>query len=345
MTLAEVSIFFTKDSIEKIRHPTVVSECERVDFEFKHKVVYYNSRFLKEFIYLLKDDEIVFLEELFGPVFDTFGLTFFTFENNFYYLFNLPINPNYTIHVFIQEKDWFRFPYWINTERLASLGKMAGEISHELKNPLSGILLYASMLKEEIGEVPTYQTWIDRIINLTERCRNIINGLLAFGRPEEEKREWVDLNLSVKKVYELLSEYPMFKNVTFTFKLQKNLPKVYVSQKQIEQVFFNLFINAAQAMKGKGEIIVETSVKYDTVIIKVKDTGPGIPPEIMPFIFDPFFTTKEKGEATGLGLSICYGIIKNHGGRINVYNLKEGGACFEILFPLPTRETLRDDAV
>ncbi|WP_168194256.1 sensor histidine kinase [Thermodesulfobacterium sp. TA1] len=341
----ENSIIFTKDSIEKINYPTAISECERVGLEFKHKIVYYNSRFLRDFIYLLKDDEVVFLEELFGPVFDTFGLTFFTFENNFYYLFNLPINPNYTIHVFIQEKDWFRFPYWINTERLASLGKLAGEISHELKNPLSGILLYASMLKEEIGEVPTYQTWLERIISLTERCRMIINGLLTFGRPEEEKREWVEVNFTIKKVYELLSEYPLFKNIKFNLKLQTNLPQIYASQGQIEQVLFNLFINAAQAMKGKGEITVETFFKNDTIVIKVKDTGPGIPSEIMPFIFDPFFTTKEKGEATGLGLSICYGIIKNHGGRINVYNLKEGGACFEILFPLLTREALREDAV
>ncbi len=339
------SYVLTKRELEDIKYPCVISLKENAQGGEKHKIVEYNSSFLKNFIYLLKDEGIIFLEELFGPVFEETGLTFFTFENQFYYLFNIPFSFRYMLHIFIQEKEWLRFPYWFNTERLASLGKLAGEISHELKNPLSGILLYATMLKEELPENSIYSEWINRIIHLTNRCKNITTNLLSFGRPEKDNKEWVDVNESARKVAELLSGYEVFKNIRINWKLKEKLPRIYVNRTQIEQVFFNIFINAAEAMKGYGEITVETFIKNDKLCIKIKDTGPGISSKIMPFIFDPFFTTKDKNKGTGLGLSVCYGIIKNHRGKIRVYNLREGGACFEISFPLYTREALREDEV
>ncbi len=339
------SYTITKENLEKIKYSCVISLKENIQDTNKHRIVEYNSSFLKNFIYFLKDEEAIFLEDLFGPVFNESGLTFFTFENQFYYLFNIPFNYGYTLHIFIEEKEWLKFPYWFNTERLASLGKLAGEISHELKNPLSGILLYATMLKDELPPNSAYTEWLDRIIHLTNRCKNITTSLLSFGKPEKENKEWVDINESAKKVSQLLSGYEIFKNIKMNWNLYDKLPKIYANRTQIEQVFFNIFINAAEAMKGYGEITVETFIKNDNIFIKIKDTGPGIPSKVMPFIFDPFFTTKNKNEGTGLGLSVCYGIIKNHRGKVKVYNSREGGACFEISFPLYTREALREDEV
>lgn len=341
----DTQILLTKESVEKISYPCVISLREKNLEETRHKIFFYNTYFLKTFIFNLKEENVSYLEEIFGPVFESLGLTFFTFENRFYYLFNIPLNSRHTLHIFIEEKEWLKFPHWINTQRLASLGKLAGEISHELKNPLSGILLYATMLKEELGSSSPYSEWLERITYLANKCKGIINALLNFGKPEKTTKAWVDINQVIKKVYEILSGYPIFNKVKFIWKLKDNLPLLYANQGQLEQVFFNLFINAAQAMKGEGEITVETFIRYDNIIVRIKDTGPGIPSEVMPFIFDPFFTTKDKSEASGLGLSICYGIVKNHGGQIRAYNLKEKGACFEISFPLQTREALREDEV
>lgn len=343
--MEQLQILFSKESLENIGYPCAISCVEKNLKETKHKILFYNINFLKNFIFNLKDENVVYLEEIFGPVFETLGLTFFTFENRFYYLFNIPLNSQNIFHVFIEEKEWLKFPHWINTQRLASLGKLAGEISHELKNPLSGILLYASMLKDELGNSSPYSEWLDRIIHLANRCKSIINALSNFGKSEKTTRTWTDLNQVIKRVYDILSGYPVFNKVKFIWKIKNDLPPLYANQGQLEQVFFNLFINAAQAMKGEGEITVETFIRYDNIIVRIKDTGPGIPSEIMPFIFDPFFTTKDKTEASGLGLSICYGIVKNHGGQIRAYNLKEGGACFEMTFPLQTREALREDEV
>jgi len=331
--------------LEKLEYPWVLSRYDEKNR--KHYIVRYNSFFAKKFLFFLKrEGEAQTLEELFSPaVFENQGLTFFPFEKRFYYIFNLFLEKGWKLHFFIEEEEWLKFPHWFYTERLASLGRLAGEISHEIKNPLSGILLYATMLKEELGNNPTYQEWINRIIHLSTRCQTVVEGLLKFGRLEQGKKEWINFNEVAKKVYKLLEDYPIFKDIEVEWNLYPKLPPFYANRFQIEQVFFNIFINAAEAMKGRGKITVETSLKNDNIVIKVMDTGPGIKSEIMPFIFDPFFTTKEKEKGTGLGLSICYGIVNSHRGKIKVYNLKNQGACFEITFPLQTREALREDEV
>ena len=341
----ETSYTFSLQALSGLKYPGVISLKEGSADNPKHKIIDFNFAFSKKFLFFIKSDEISFLEDLFGPVFHEPGLTFFTFEHRFYYLFNLPLNELHKFHIFIEENEWLKFPHWFHTEKLASLGRLAGEISHEIKNPLSGILLYATMLKEEIGDDPVYKDWIERIIQLTTRCKIITNALLDFGKPEKGNKEWINFNEVAQNVYNMLSDYQIFRNIKINWRLYDKLPYFYANKLQIEQVFFNIFINAAEAMKGYGEITVETSIKNDNIIIKIKDTGPGIPSEVMPFVFDPFFTTKNREKGTGLGLSICYGIVKNHRGKIKVYNLKDGGACFEIQFPLQTREALREDEV
>lgn len=325
---------------EEYPYPIALS---RRESEGVHRIIYINKAFIKTFANLQITPEKSTLEEFFGPLFEEVGLISFQFMANPFYLLTLPFQNPYKLHIFIEEKIWLQFPQWFHTERLASLGKLAGEISHELNNPLGGILLYADMLKEELPQNPRWHELLDKIIGLARRCKVIARALLDFGRPERGKKEWVNLNDIILKIYDLIAEYQVFKKVNFIFKLDPKLPLYYANPTQMEQVFLNLFTNAAEAMKGEGTIKVETKARDDRIVIRVKDSGPGIPKEILPYIFDPFFTTKKTGKGIGLGLSICHSIIKRHGGQIKVENPKEGGALFEITLPLATREALRED--
>ncbi len=310
-----------------------------------HRVLYFNSAFKKAFPSLKVQIRETTLESLFGPFFDEAGLVSFQFMATPYYCLNLPISHKRSLHLFIEERAWLRFPQWFHTERLASLGKLAGEISHELNNPLGGILLYANMIKEEFPQNSRLQELIDKVIALTTRCRIIARALLDFGMPERGKKEWVNLNELILRIYDLIADYQVFKRIRFSFSLDPKLPLFYANPTQMEQVFLNLFSNAGEAMKGEGEIRVESKARDDRIEIKVKDTGPGIPVDILPYIFDPFFTTKVKGKGVGLGLSICHSIIKRHGGNIQVKNDPQGGALFQINLPLATREALREDVL
>lgn len=308
-----------------------------------HIIISFNQAFSQHFpgvnITLQKSN----MEEIFGDLFRENPLTSLQFMGMPFYVLTYPLSKRKRLHIFIEEKVWLKFPQWYHTERLASLGKLAGEISHELNNPLGGILLYANMLKEEIPAQSKWQELVDKIIKLTTRCKIISRALLDFGKPERVKKEWINLNNPIKNIYNLVKDYQIFKEIKFIFNLDPKLPIFYANQTQMEQVFLNLFTNAAEAMQGKGEIRVETKARDDRIIIKVSDTGPGIAIENLPYIFDPFFTTKKTGKGTGLGLSICHSIIRRHGGEIRVENNPKGGAVFEIILPLPTREALRED--
>lgn len=328
---------------EAFPYPLVVAKKQKS--EPKHKILYCNSTFQKTFPTLKIQLKDTTLESLFGPFFDEVGLISFQFMATPFYLLNLSLSQKRSLHIFIEERAWLRFPQWFHTERLASLGKLAGEISHELNNPLGGILLYANMIKEEFPQNQRLQELIDKVIALTTRCRIIAKALLDFGMPERGKKEWVNLNELILRIFDLIKDYQVFKRIRFTFQLDPGIPPFYANPTQMEQVFLNLFSNAGEAMKGEGEIIVESKARDDRIEIKVSDTGPGVPTEILPYIFDPFFTTKVKGKGVGLGLSICHSIIKRHGGNIRVKNNLRGGAIFEITLPLATREALREDVL
>jgi PAS domain S-box-containing protein len=224
----------------------------------------------------------------------------------------------------------------LQSERLTAMGKLAGEIAHEINNPLGGILLYANLLKEDLVPDHASLTNLNKIIKLATKCRIIAKGLLNFGRSSSRSYMTVDLNQVVREMFGLVEDHKLFKQIDTEFLLSDDLPHLMGDRGQIEQVVLNLVINAGEAMQGKGRLTIETGLLegQGKVVLRVSDTGPGVPEQIMPRIFEPFFTTKPQGKGTGLGLSITHGIVQRHGGRIEVSNRPEGGAQFEVLLPV-----------
>ncbi len=223
---------------------------------------------------------------------------------------------------------------WLQAERLTAMGKLAGEIAHEINNPLGGILLYANLLREDLPEASPLLLHVDKIIKLATRCRIIAKALLNFGRPEDTLEEWVDLNQVVRDMFSLIEDHRLFKAVTVRWELAEALPFVQGNRSQLEQLTLNLIINAGEALAGQGHLVLRTyyQSREEVVVLEVEDDGPGIPPEIREKIFEPFFTTKKGGKGTGLGLAICHGIVKRHGGTIEVES-QPGRTLFRVKLP------------
>ncbi len=224
----------------------------------------------------------------------------------------------------------------LQTERLTAMGKLAGEIAHEINNPLGGILLYANLIKEDIPSSSQTAANLEKIIKLATRCRIIAKGLLNFGRSSSKTYVPVDLNKVVQEMFMLVSDHKLFRQIRTHMQLAHGLPLLMGDKGQIEQVVLNLIINAVEAMNGKGRLHIVTQYLRDSRCVRliVEDTGPGIPEEILHKIFEPFFTTKRPGRGTGLGLSITHGIVQRHGGRIGVESVTGKGTRFEVTLPL-----------
>jgi two-component system, NtrC family, sensor kinase len=229
-----------------------------------------------------------------------------------------------------------------HSEKLASLGNLVAGIAHEINNPLTGVLLYASIVSGDSRLDPVLKSDIDRIIAETRRCAEIVKQLLEFSREAVAHKESVPINTLLDKVVGLLHRQPSFHNITITCSYDDGLPDVFVDPSQIQQVFVNLFINASHAMPDGGDLSITTILVNggDFVCAEISDTGCGISAENLNLIFDPFFTTKTEG--TGLGLSISYGIVKNNGGKIEVSSTVGVGSTFRILLPVYSDEA--DDA-
>jgi signal transduction histidine kinase len=153
-----------------------------------------------------------------------------------------------------------------------------------------------------------------------------------------------DLSKSISRTLFLLENQSLFQNIEIEKNFSDDLPPVQADIQQLNHLFMNIILNAAQAMSGKGKLMLKTRVSAtaNTVEIEISDTGPGIPPDVLPQIFDPFFTTKEEGQGTGLGLSLAYGIVENHGGKISARNRPEGGAVFMISLPIAAQDSQGD---
>ena len=177
---------------------------------------------------------------------------------------------------------------------------------------------------------------LQRIVNETERCRKIVRGLLDFSRQTKLEMSVVELNRILENTLDLATTQTVFKNIQLKRKLNPSLPKVLVDIGQMQQVFINLILNAAEAMEGEGALDVITDVSEDDSFITItfKDTGPGITEEHIKKIFDPFFTTKPMGKGTGLGLSIAFGIVRKHNGTIEVKSKEGKGSSFIIKLPV-----------
>lgn len=224
----------------------------------------------------------------------------------------------------------------IQAEKMASVGKLAAGVAHEINNPLAGILLYSSLVLEELPADAAMRKNVEKIVKQTTRCKDIVKGLLDFARQAEPRIELYDINKLVEETLSLIQSQSLFHNIRVIKAFYGSLPYIAVDGAQIQQVFMNIILNAAEAMEGHGELTIETSLIEDSgfVTIKFTDTGCGIPAAILDKIFEPFFTTKSVGQGTGLGLAICYGIVQRHGGTIDVRSEAGRGATFMIKLPL-----------
>lgn len=223
----------------------------------------------------------------------------------------------------------------IQSEKLASLGRMASGIAHEINNPLTGVLTYSSILKEDM-KGSNLEGDIDVIINETMRCRKIVKGLLDFARNTSVEKVSANINDVIRETVEILEKHVTFQNVRMHIDLSDSIPMTEIDISQMRSVFNNLAENAAHAMKHGGDINF-TSKMDDTgnnIVINVADTGIGISEENITKIFDPFFTTKEAGKGTGLGLAVIYGIIEQHHGNIAVSSSPGHGAVFTVTLPV-----------
>jgi two-component system NtrC family sensor kinase len=225
---------------------------------------------------------------------------------------------------------------FMESERLALVGQLAANVAHELNNPLQGIVTYSHLLLENnIFDEPTNQN-IRKIVTQSNRCRDIIRGLLDFSRQRKPDKTLCDINSIVQESISFVENQALFHNIEIVMNLDNSLPKTIIDPSQIVRVFINLIVNAAEAMEGNGRLSISSIVDRNTkcIEIEVTDTGPGIPEENIEKIFDPFFTTKETGHGVGLGLAISYGIIKEHKGSISVESKIGQGTTFTIRFPI-----------
>jgi len=225
------------------------------------------------------------------------------------------------------------------SKKLATLGQLAAGIAHEINNPLGGILMYAHMLKEDLIKAENQENVL-KIAREADRCKAIVKGLLDFARQTKPERTESNLNLVLNEVIALLEQQHIFRNIEIVKEHSPSIPFVEIDVGQIQEVFMNLILNAAQAMDGTGTLTTVTRLVEDgeSVEIEVRDTGPGIPAEKIDKIFEPFYTTKEIGRGTGLGLSIAYGIIERHHGSIRVESEVGKGTSFFVRLPVPQTE-------
>jgi len=226
----------------------------------------------------------------------------------------------------------------MQTDKLADMGTLLAGVAHELNNPLTVVTGYSSILRETLGDGPSRDR-LDRIVSAAERCVRIVRNFLALARQHPPERRQVRSNQIVREAVELLA-YPLrVDNVEVRLELADDLPTLWADPHQLHQVVVNLITNAHQAMHGSASsrrLTIRTRFEAadSRVSLAVVDTGPGIPAEILGRIFEPFFTTKPVGQGTGLGLSLCQGIVASHGGSLRVDSKPGEGAVFTIELPV-----------
>jgi two-component system NtrC family sensor kinase len=236
----------------------------------------------------------------------------------------------------------------IQSEKQASVGRLAAGVAHEINNPLTGILTFTRILQrsKDIGDKS--QSHLQKIAESTVRVRKIVKGLLDFSRQTELDQEPTDVNRLIRTVISAMENQALIKGVTITFNPGENLPMLTLDRSQFQSVLINLIINAFDAMEQGGTIIISTGISLsasDTdqkgVEIAIADTGCGIQHEDLDKLFDPFFTTKEVGKGTGLGLSVSLGIVQRHGGTIRVQSEIDRGSTFTIWIPVDEQRNSR----
>jgi len=217
--------------------------------------------------------------------------------------------------------------------KLAAIGKLAAGVAHEINNPLTGVLAFAEDIKDEFEDGDPLKDDMQVIIRETLRCRDIVKNLLDFSRQDIPELVSHDVNEILDQVLQLVEKLPRFRDVIIEKEFEDNPPEIECDPKQMQQVVLNLMLNASEAMNHKGIIRLKTKYnrKKDNCTISVSDNGPGIPEGNEGKVFEPFFSTKG---TSGLGLAVIWGIVERHHGHIEVGKSEDGGALFEIIFPV-----------
>jgi len=227
----------------------------------------------------------------------------------------------------------------LQAEKMAALGQTISGVAHELNNPLATILSWAERLSQKTRLDDAVRSGIEIILSESERAARIVRNLLTFARKRQTTRVMVDVNQVARETLALRSYERRLSNITVIDALAAGLPQVFADGHQLQQVLLNLIINAEQAMlsaHGRGVLVVRTwhVADQELVILEINDDGPGIPDDVQPKIFDPFFTTKEVGQGTGLGLTVAYAIVQEHGGHIRVESKPGSGTSFFVELPV-----------
>ena len=227
----------------------------------------------------------------------------------------------------------------LQAEKMAALGQTISGVAHELNNPLATILSWAERLSQRPNLEDAVRRGLETILGESERAARIVRNLLTFARKRQTTRAMVDVNQVMRETLALRAYEQRVSNITVIDALAAGLPQVFADGYQLQQVLLNLIINAEQAMlsaNGRGILVVRTwhDAGQESVVLEINDDGPGIPDDLQPKIFDPFFTTKEVGQGTGLGLTVAYAIVQEHGGRIRLESRPGTGASFYVELPV-----------
>ena len=225
----------------------------------------------------------------------------------------------------------------IHSEKLASLGRMAAGVAHEINSPLTGIVTFGHLLLKKFPPGTQEREDIEVIIDQANRCSTIIKGLLGFARASAAEKALTNINDVLHSSMNIVRNKADFFNIKLITDFDPALLRVRADASQLQQVFLNMIMNAADAMEGKGTLTLTTrnisENNRDFVEVVFRDTGPGIPEENLEKLFEPFFTTKPVGKGTGLGLAVSHGIIQDHGGKITVKTKLNEGSSFSIKLP------------
>ena len=228
----------------------------------------------------------------------------------------------------------------LRVERMASIGKLAAVVAHEINNPLAGILTYSKLLKKRLGREsnadPENISMLDLMESESRRCGEIVKNLMTFARPTSMNREPADLNVVIDRCVRLVQHQLDLRNIELHVETDQCLPSVRCDLGQIEQVMLALVMNAIDALANGGNLTLASrrGPKPEEVQLEVRDDGMGMPPEVLANMFEPFFTTKEHGRGLGLGLAISRNIVDRHGGRIDVASEPGRGTTFTITLPM-----------
>jgi signal transduction histidine kinase len=222
----------------------------------------------------------------------------------------------------------------VETEKLAALGQLSARVAHEVNNPLGIIKNYLELISQQSKGSETLDKFVNILREEVNRIAGIVRQLLDFYHPRSVEKGEVNLANVIDELIVLVSVQMESNRIQLKKDYPANLPDVWASSEQLKQVFLNLIMNAKDFMPDGGQIIISGREDNGNVILDFADSGTGIEEQNLSRVFDPFYTTKKNGAGTGLGLSVCYGIIQNHGGNISVRNRAGGGAEFTVSLPV-----------